>query len=240
MNRMERSEGLNRLEEQIDYRFRNRSLLEKALTHSSYIKEQDKEGQSNERLEFLGDAFFDAIIGEALFKIFPHKEEGFLSRTRAALVCEKSLATQAKRLEIGRYLRLGHGEERNGGRERESILADAMEAVMGAVYLDGGFEAVKETVLEIFRQAIDDARHGKYVINDYKTALQEKLQSRGITDIKYTLIEEAGPDHDKTFWVQLEVDGTPKSKGTGKSKKQAEQKAAEVMLEKETECTLKR
>ena len=121
-----------------------------------------------------------------LFHIFPKEEEGFLSRIRATLVCEKSLAQEAKKLELGQYLLLGNGEEKSGGRTRESILADCMEAIIGAVYLDGGFEAVKDCVLRLFASSIEDARHGKYIITDYKTALQEKLQSRGITDIHNT------------------------------------------------------
>lgn len=223
---------IKQLEAKINYIFRDEKLLLTSVTHSSYVKEHSREEKSNERLEFLGDAFFDAIIGEELFKIFPNKEEGFLSRTRAALVCEKSLAKEARELGLGEYMRLGNGEEKSGGRTRESILADAMEAVIGAVYIDGGFEEVKRVVLNLFEEAINDSKHGKYVINDYKTALQEKLQSKGITDIKYTLVKEMGPDHDKTFIVQLEVDGEPKTKGRGKSKKQAEQQAAEEMMER--------
>lgn len=232
--------NIGQLEKRINYRFSDRKLLETALTHSSYIKEHSGVGKSNERLEFLGDAFFDAVIGEALFKLFPNREEGFLSRIRATLVCEKSLANEARKIELGRFLRLGNGEEHSGGRERESILADAMEAVLGAVYLDGGFECVKKVVLDIFGQVIEDARNGKYVVTDYKTALQEKLQSKGITEIHYELIGEKGPDHDKTFFVQLRVNDKPMTRGRGKSKKQAEQQAAEAMLEKETECTLKK
>lgn len=223
---------IKRFEKKINYVFRDKSILITALTHSSYVKEHGKGEKSNERLEFLGDAFFDAIIGEKLFTLFPDKEEGFLSRTRATLVCEKSLAEEARKLGLGEYLKLGHGEEKNGGRQRESILADAMEAIIGAVYLDGGFEAVREMVLGLFRDVIEDTRHGKYIITDYKTALQEKLQSHKITDIKYVLTGESGPDHDKTFEVELVVDGRYQAAGTGKSKKQAEQNAARVMLER--------
>jgi len=222
---------ISRLERKLGYSFADRSILKTAVTHSSYIKEHDVNGHSNERLEFLGDAFFDAIIGEELYRRFPDKGEGFLSRTRATLACEKSLANAAKTLELGQYILLGNGEDRNGGRKRESILADAMEAILGAIYMDGGFDKVKAAVLDIFGQAIDDAEHGKYIIMDYKTGLQEKLQGRGITDIKYTLIREKGPDHDKTFFVQLKVNGKPVSEGTGRSKKQAEQDAARAMLE---------
>jgi len=226
--------NIRQLEDKINYHFQNRDLLRNALTHSSYIKEHGKRERSNERLEFLGDAFFDAIIGEELYRIFPNREEGFLSRTRATLVCEKSLANEARKLKIGDHILLGNGEERSGGRNRESILADTMEAIIGAVYLDGGFEKVKKIVLELFHDVIEDAKHGKFVITDYKTALQEKLQINGNVDINYVLVEEMGPDHDKTFIVQLEVDGVPKTKGKGKSKKQAEQHAAEAMLEGKT------
>lgn len=140
----------HQLEEKLQYKFHNKKLLMTAVTHSSYVKEHCHEEKSNERLEFLGDAFFDAIIGEELFHIFPQEEEGFLSRIRATLVCEKSLAQEAKKLELGQYLLLGNGEEKSGGRTRESILADCMEAIIGAVYLDGGFEAVKDCVLRLF------------------------------------------------------------------------------------------
>ena len=204
-----------------------------ALTHSSYAREHRDECRSNERLEFLGDAFLDAIIGEEMYKIFSREEEGFLSRIRATLVCEESLAQIAAEIEIGECLFMGHGEEKTGGRQRKSILADAMEAVFGAIYLDGGYEAVKLTVLGLFANAIEDARHGKYVITDYKTALQEALQAKGITDIRYVLEEASGPDHDKTFRVGLMINGRKEAEGIGKSKKQAEQQAAGKMLERE-------
>lgn len=226
-------EDIRQLEEKIGYRFNDISILKTAVTHSSYIKEHDRSTKSNERLEFLGDAFFDAIIGEKLFGMFPQKEEGYLSRTRATLVCEKSLAEKAKQLGLGEYILLGNGEEHNGGRNRESILADTMEAIMGAVYIDGGFEAVKDVVLCLFRDAIEDVKRGKYIIVDYKTRLQEKLQINGAANIRYNMLEELGPDHDKTFVVQLAVNGRPVSTGRGKSKKQAEQNAAKAMLEKE-------
>ena len=183
----------HQLEEKLQYKFNNKKLLMTAVTHSSYVKEHCHEEKSNERLEFLGDAFFDAIIGEELFHIFPQEEEGFLSRIRATLVCEKSLAQEAKKLELGQYLLLGNGEEKSGGRTRESILADCMEAIIGAVYLDGGFEAVKDCVLRLFASSIEDARHaGNISLQITRPALQEKLQSRGITDIKYRLVKEIG------------------------------------------------
>ena len=219
------------LEKKIEYRFSDPELLETALTHSSYSRE-NTDARCNERLEFIGDAFFDAIIGEKLFLLFPEEEEGFLSRVRASLVCEKSLAQTAQRLQLGEFLRLGHGEEKAGGREKESIQADAMEALIGAIYMDGGFEAARQAVLRLFAGAIEDARNGRYIITDYKTALQEKLQEHGSVEIRYELIDESGPDHDKTFRTGLVVNGQPQTTGTGKNKKQAEQDAARKMLER--------
>ncbi len=221
------------LQQKLGYTFRDPDLLETALTHSSYSKEHGEGARSNERLEFLGDAFFDAIIGEELFRIFPDREEGWLSRIRATIVCEKSLAAQARKLELGDFLLLGHGEEKSGGRRRESILADATEALIGAIYLDGGYEAVRQVVLDLFRGVIDDTRRGIFIVYDYKTHLQEVLQARGITDIRYQMTGEEGPDHDKTFTVTLYIDGVPSSQGRGKSKKQAEQNAAMKALKEE-------
>lgn len=224
--------NIEELEKRIDYRFENKTILETAITHSSYIKEHCKGGKSNERLEFLGDAFFDAIIGEELFSVFTDKEEGFLSQLRAVLVCEDSLAKAATRLEIGEFLKLGKGEAKNGGRHRKSILADALEAIMGAVYLDGGFEEVKRVVLGIFADDVRDVEIGKITSEDYKTNLQEILQKNGNIDIKYEVIKQEGPDHDKTFTVRLFINGEPETTGVGKSKKKAEQKAAKHMMEK--------
>lgn len=186
----------------------------------------------NERLEFLGDAFLDAIISVELYHLFPNKEEGFLSRVRASLVCEKSLVLQAHRIGLGEYLRLGHGEEKTGGRGRDSILADALEAVIGAVYIDGGYEAAREMVLNIFKDAIEDTKNGKFVVQDYKTALQELLQSQGlkIEDIRYKDVGQEGPEHAKIFTVRLLIKGKAVAEGKGKSKKQAQQNAAELAL----------
>lgn len=223
----------DRLQGELGYHFQEPSLLETAVTHSSYSREQGDRMQSNERLEFLGDAFFDAIIGEELYRLFPEKEEGILSRIRATIVCEKSLAQAARKLDLGAFLVLGRGEEKTGGRNRESILADALEAVIGAIYLDGGFEAVKAVVLRLFRDVIDDTKRGKFIIRDYKTHLQERLQAKGITDIRYEMTGEEGPDHNKTFTVCLYAEGRPLAQGSGKSKKQAEQKAAQKALEEE-------
>ncbi len=230
---MEESREWGLLQKELGYTFHDGTILQTALTHSSYSREAGDGCQCNERLEFLGDAFFDAIIGEELFRIFPAKEEGWLSRIRATIVCEKSLAQTARRLELGRFLLLGRGEEKTGGRQRESILADAMEALIGAIYLDGGFEAARTVVLGLFRDVIDDTKKGKFIIHDYKTHLQEQLQARGITGIRYELTGEEGPDHNKTFTVCLYVEGKPLAHGSGRTKKQAEQMAAQQALEED-------
>lgn len=223
---------IKELESKLGYSFKEIHLLETAVTHSSYTREKNRSLKCNERLEFLGDAFFDAIIGEELFKSFPDQEEGFLSRIRATIVCEKSLAMKAEQLGLGQYLLLGRGEEKTGGRSKPSILADAMEAIIGAVYLDGGFEAARKMVLQQFADVLEDARHGKYIVTDYKTALQELLQQEGNVAIKYVLAGESGPDHNKTFRVDLMIDGNYEAEGTGKSIKQAEQNAAEAALKR--------
>lgn len=228
--------ALEELEKRIGYTFRDRRLLELSVTHSSYVKEHEDAEESNERLEFLGDAFFDAVIGEKLYTLFPEKEEGFLSQARALLVCEGALAKEANRLELGQFLKLGKGEEKNGGRTRRSILADALEAVLGAVYMDGGFSAVQTVVLGIFADAIgqvtEEVADGHFQAQDHKTALQEALQKNGTVDIRYQIIGESGPEHDKTFTVQLVINGEPMTTGEGKSRKKAEQRAAKSMMEK--------
>ncbi|MCB6993324.1 ribonuclease III [bacterium 210820-DFI.6.37] len=220
-------------EKKIGYTFRDRQLLDKALTHSSYVKEN---GQSrlndNERLEFLGDAFFDAVIGEALYRALPQAEEGTLTKMRASIVCEKSLAQAGRRLGIGRHMLFSRGEEKCGGRDRASILADAMEAVIGAIYLDGGYEQAKAFVLKIFKEDLQDAGRGKLSNRDYKSELQEQLQANGILNIRYVLEKEEGPDHDKTFSVRLDIRGEAAGRGTGKSKKLAEQNAAKDAIER--------
>ncbi len=228
-----RSADLHQFQSGIQYEFKDTGLLDQALSHSSYIREKKNIGlNDNERLEFLGDAFFDAIIGEALYEMFPDAEEGRLSKMRASIVCEGSLAGAARRIGLGDYLMLGYGEEKNGGRQRESILADATEAVVGAIYLDGGYDSAKAFVIRTFEKELEDAREGKFVNKDYKSALQEILQADGINDIKYILEKEEGPDHDKTFTVRLEITGKEAGHGTGKSKKNAEQAAAKNAIER--------
>ncbi len=233
MKKKSRTADLQQFEQIIGYEFGDLTLLDQALSHSSYTRERRDENLSdNERLEFLGDAFFDAIIGETLYQMFPDAEEGRLSKMRASIVCEASLAQAAKRIELADFLLLGYGEEKNGGRQRESILADATEAVVGAIYLDGGYEYVREFVLNTFEKELQDAREGKFLNKDFKSTLQEKLQAAGINEIRYILEKEEGPDHDKTFTVRLEVKGKEAGHGTGKSKKNAEQAAAKNALER--------
>ncbi len=228
-----REENLRQFEKMIQYQFNDIGLLDQALSHSSYIRERKEENlRDNERLEFLGDAFFDAVIGECLYKMHPDAEEGKLSKMRAAIVCERSLAGAAGRLRLADYILLGYGEEKNGGRQRASILADSAEAVVGAIYLDGGYEEAKKFVIYAFERELQDAKAGKIENRDYKSRLQEMLQANDVHDIKYSVIKAEGPDHDKTFTVKLEVNGRELSQGSGKSKKTAEQDAAKNAIER--------
>jgi ribonuclease-3 len=219
------------LQRKIGYSFKQEDFLVQAMTHSSYIREKKLSPvRSNERLEFLGDAFLDAIIGEELYRLMPEATEGVLSKARAHVVCEESLTLLGKSLELGSCLRLGKGEEMTGGRERTSILADGTEALIGAIYLDGGYEAVRPIVLGWLAPRIREAVEGR-LRSDYKSALQEMLQKDGEASIQYVLDGEEGPDHDKIFFVTAMVDGEPKGKGRGKSKKEAEQQAAKAAKE---------
>jgi len=216
----------------IQYEFRNKDLLINALTHSSYVNEgKPSHIGNNERLEFLGDAILDAVISDYLYNRLGNVEEGELTKLRAVIVCERSLALCGNRISIGNYLRLGKGEENSGGRKRGSILADAVEAVIGAIYLDGGWDAAREFVIRTFAELIEDALCGKLHM-DYKTEVQERLQSHGETDICYVIEREEGPDHDKTFYANLIFRGNIIGSGCGRSKKEAEQQAAKQALER--------
>ncbi|MGX8774227.1 MAG: ribonuclease III [Bacillota bacterium] len=219
------------IEEKIGYSFKDRRLLETALTHSSYARERGG-SDFNERMEFLGDAMLDAIAGEELYREFPEREEGFLSRTRAALVCEKFLFEVAQNLSLGDHLLVSAGEEKMGGRERPSILADAVEALIGAVFLDGGYEEARKVVLGLLEDGFSQVRKGRALTTDFKTTLQEQLQAEGIAaeKIQYVDSGESGPDHDKRFTVKLIINGREEAEGEGKSKKQAQQRAAEKAL----------
>ena len=221
---------LSKLEQAIGYTFRDRSLLENALRHSSYANENRKENlSSNERLEFLGDSVLGFVVAEYLYKTYPDHPEGDLTRMRAELVCEGSLASVAERLELGRHLKLGHGEENGGGRKRPSINADAVESILAAMYLDGGLEPAKTL---IYRMILNGTEKQAPVNTDFKTMLQELVQKEKNQVLKYCLVAESGPDHDKEFRVIVLLNDRIIGEGTGRSKKRAEQAAAAQGLEK--------
>ena len=216
------------LEENLRYEFKNKKLLINALTHSSYANEARDGVSSNERLEFLGDSVLSIVVSEYIYKEFNNLPEGELTKLRASLVCEKSLCQFSRELELGKYLRLGKGEDKGGGRERDSILADAFEAVLAAMYLDGGFNVAKNHVMRFIKNELkhtDDE-----VFKDYKTALQEIIQKNPEESVTYILTKETGPDHDKVLEVEVRLNSNTIGKGIGKNKKQAEQSAAKEAL----------
>lgn len=217
------------LEEKLGYTFRNKNLLLHAMTHSSYANEHRASGlTSNERLEFLGDSVLGMVVADYLFRTHPDMPEGELTRTRAALVREGSLYEVAKVLNLGAYLRLGKGEDAGGGRTRPSILADATEAMLAAVYLDGGITPARA----IIQKFILDKEQEKAVDRDYKTALQELVQRTPGQVISYQLVDELGPDHARVFVMEVSVSGKAAGQGRGRTKKEAEQLAARAALEK--------
>ncbi len=217
------------LEKKLGYQFKDRSLLEEAVRHSSYANEhRSSGGDSNERLEFLGDSVLGFITAEFLFKTYGKLPEGDLTRMRAALVCEQSLYQVARRLELGRYLKQGTGEEAGGGRQRQSILADATEAVFAAVYLDGGMEEIRRLIQRLILSQAADAEERR----DYKTTLQEIIQRKSGQVLTYHMVSESGPDHNKSFLFQVQLNGETIGQGEGHSKKEAEQSAAQNALER--------
>ena len=218
------------LESAIGYRFQNIQLLQNALTHSSYANERWHNSLlSNERLEFLGDSVLGMLVAEYLFHTFPDRPEGELTRMRADMVCETTLAAAANRIGLGEHLLLGHGEERFGGRQRNSILADAMESVIAACFLDGGMEAALKIVQQFI---LVDVPVTKLHNADYKTALQELVQQKKNQVLSYALVGQSGPDHDKQFEVEVSLNGQSVGRGIGRSKKRAEQEAARAAIEK--------
>jgi ribonuclease-3 len=220
---------LSELENGLGYVFSDKSLLENALTHSSYANENRELGlPDNERLEFLGDAILGFVVAEYLYRHYPSRPEGELTRIRADLVCETNLAKAAGTIRLGEFLRLGHGEEQGGGRRRDSIVSDAMESVIAASYMDGGFAAAKEIIDRLILSDIPADKPRNY---DYKTALQELVQRKKDQVLHYELIGESGPDHDKQFIVEVLLNGAKVGQGTGSSKKRAEQAAAEAAIE---------
>ena len=217
------------LETAVGYRFSNISLLQNALAHSSYANERWHNSLlSNERLEFLGDSVLGMLVAEYLYRNFPDRPEGDLTRMRADMVCEKTLAAAANRIGLGEHLLLGHGEEQGGGRSRDSILADAMESVIAASFLDGGLEAALKIVQKFILVEVPVTKlHNR----DYKTQLQELVQQKKNQTLSYALAGQSGPDHDKQFDVAVSLNGKVVGSGSGSSKKRAEQDAARCAVE---------
>ena len=219
---MDEKYSIDKLEERIGYVFRDKDLLRQALTHSSYANERKiNKVKDYERIEFLGDAVLEMISSEYLYNSRSEMSEGQLTRTRAAMVCEPSLAACARDLSLDRYILLGKGEEMTGGRSRDSIISDVMEALIGAVYLDGGFERAREFIHRFVLSDLED----KALFYDAKSILQEKMQKDG-GDIRYVLVGESGPEHDKSFFVEVYQGDVLLGSGSGHNKKAAQQKAA--------------
>ena len=220
--------NISKFEEIINYKFKNKAYILEALTHSSYSNE-NKSYAFNERLEFLGDSVLGIVVSDFLFKNETELPEGELTKLRANIVCEESLSDVAKHLNLGKHILLGRGEEATGGRDRVSILADAFEAVIAAINLEGGIEPAKTFVLKNMEEIIEDSIKGR-IFRDYKTHLQEVVQSQGESNIVYNLVEEIGPDHNKRFVMEVRLNDESLGKGEGKSKKEAEQSAAKQAL----------
>ncbi len=225
------------MEDVLNYKFKDESILLTALTHSSYANEYKAEGVvCNERLEFLGDAVLGFVVGSYLFKTFPELPEGRLTKLRANVVCEQMLAKKSRALGVQKYLRLGKGEELTGGRERMSILEDAFESIIGAIYLDGGIEEAEKFILSQLKDDIFAVKNSHHVL-DNKTSLQEVLQRSSQSPIEYVVVGESGPAHNKLFKVEVRHLGKTLGCGSGRSKKEAEQHAAQAALEAlQVEC----
>ncbi len=218
------------LQEKIGYHFKNPELLSVALTHSSFANEHKSQHiKYNERLEFLGDSVLSVVVSDYIFKNCPELPEGELTKLRSYLVCERSLFNFAKQIDLGKYLRLSKGERNNGGAQRPSILADAFEAVIAAIYIDGGIEPASKHILNFVIPEIKNKKKKK--ITDYKTTLQEIIQKNPGEQLEYVLIKESGPDHNKHFVVEVHLNSNVIGKGGGRSKKEAEQQAAREALE---------
>lgn len=225
----QRRRMLNALEERLGYRFRDLALLDTALTHTSYVKGDGRASAHNERLEFLGDAVLELCTSEYLYLRFPEYDEGAMTRLRAQAVCEGALYEVAREYGLGTLLLLGRGEDHSGGREKPSILSDAVEAVIGALYIDGGMEVAKGFIMRFVHKSVEDAMAGR-LIKDHKTMLQEYVQKRHMGQIVYELIGSSGPDHNKTFSMQVLVAGEAVGMGEGRTKQEAGQQAARAAL----------
>ena len=225
---------LDNLENEIGYQFKDKSLLKQALTHSSFSNEQKiRKWKNYERIEFLGDAVLELVSSDYFYRTYPEETEGNLTKMRAAAVCEQALAITARQLKLGSYMIFGKGEEANGGRERESIIADAVEAVIGAIYLDASLEEAKKF---IYRFVLNDLDH-KRLFYDAKSILQEHVQETKAGELVYELIREEGPEHDKLFVVEARLNDVTIGSGEGKSKKAAQQHAAyDALLKQHIKC----
>ncbi len=226
---MFKEESLKELEEKIGYVFKKKELLKQALTHSSFSNEQKiNKFENYERLEFLGDAVLELLSSQFFFENYPEMSEGEMTRLRSSMVCEPALAFCARDISLGQYILLGKGEEATGGRQRDSITSDVMEAVIGAIYLDGGFEQADRFVKKYILSDLED----KQLFYDSKTILQEKVQKLG-KNLVYVIVDESGPEHNKMFTVEARIEGRTVGKGQGRNRKSAEQKAAyQVLLDK--------
>ena len=221
---------MEELERKIGYQFKNKALMREAITHSSYAKERKSQHiKYNERLEFLGDAVLSIVVSDYIFKHCPELPEGELTKLRASLVCEKSLFEFAKIIDLGKYLILSKGERNNGGAERPSILSDAFEALIAAIYIDSGYEPASKHILNFVIPTIKNSKTKKN--KDYKTTLQEIVQKNPGEKLEYVLVAESGPDHNKHFVVEVHLNSNVIGKGGGRSKKEAEQQAAHEALE---------
>ena len=219
---------LAQLQQAIGVEFKEPGLMFTALTHPSFLAEHPEAKQHNQRLEFLGDAVLGLVVADYYYGSCPVEPEGQLTKMRAAIVCEATLARMAERLQLGEHLRLGHGEELSGGRQRASVLADALEALAGAIYIDRGWSQARQFLLLLMNEEMLQTAQGCY--QDYKTALQEIVQQRGGEPLAYRILDEAGPDHDKCFTAGAFWNDRLLGKGSGKSKKEAEQQAARIAL----------
>ena len=219
------------LENKIKYKFKDISLIELALTHKSYAYEEENEKDIyNERIEFLGDAILEHVISDMLYRSSLNLSEGKMSKMRAEMVCEVSLSSAMKRKNLEEFIKLGKGEIKTDGRHKDAIIADAFEAIVGAIYLDSGYDEAKKFIFRILDKEIEEVMNGKNINEDFKTNLQEELQKNGTVRIEYILLSESGPDHDKVFNVEVLLNGKKIGEGNGKNKKQAEQSAAKDAL----------
>lgn len=223
---------ISQLEDKIKYNFKDEEVIATAITHSSYANERKTKNLNyNERIEFLGDSVLSLVISEYLYKMNPNLPEGELTVTRAKIVCENSLSKCAIDIGLGNYLLLGKGEELSGGRNKASILSDAFEALIGAIYIDGGFETARGFILKYMKKIIESCVEGK-LFYDFKTQLQELVQQNGEQHILYNVIDETGPDHNKTFITEVRINNSITGQGKGRSKKESEQNAAKDALGK--------